>query len=73
MTVLSRLLSFFPLIALLGICASLVAFIITPSVLTLVTFTFAVYGVPLCVFRLLHVLFPVREGFSHLDERRTTL
>ena len=70
MTVLSRFLSFFPLIALLGICASLVAFIITPSVLTLVTLAFAVYGLPLCVFRLLHVLFPITEGFSHLDERR---
>jgi len=31
---------------------------------------FAVYGFPLCAFRLLNLLFPVKEGFSQIDEKR---
>jgi len=53
-----------------GICSALAAVIIKPSVLTVLLLAFAVYGFPLGAFRLLNLLFPVREGFSQIDEKR---
>ena len=54
----------------MGIYSSLAAVIIKPSVWTLMLLAFTVYGFPLCAFRFLNLLSPVKEGFSQIDEKQ---
>jgi acetyltransferase-like isoleucine patch superfamily enzyme len=66
----SRLLAWFPALQLALILATLIALAAAPGAGTLLAVAFAVYGLPLAVFRLLDRLIPLAEGASRLDARR---
>lgn len=70
MSLLGRALSWFPALHLSAIAVTAVALARSPSLLTAVGLVVAVYGLPLCAFRLLGWRHPLREGVSFLDEPR---
>jgi acetyltransferase-like isoleucine patch superfamily enzyme len=65
-----RALAWFPAAQLTLIVGAAVAFVMAPGAWTLLAVGFAVYGLPLCLFRLLTRVCPVREGISHLEAPR---
>lgn len=67
MTLAGRLLSSVPLLTAVLMFGAGVWFLRDPSVLSGLTLAWAVYGVPLCLFRMVNALRPIREGFSRLD------
>ena len=69
-SLLGRALSFFPALHLVTMTAALVALAHAPSAGTAIAVMLAVYGLPLCAFRLLSYWQPLREGVSFLDEPR---
>ena len=70
MTPLSRILAIFPAFHLACIGASLFGLLTHPSWIWLAAFGISVYGLPVCVCRIINMFRPVREGPSRLDERR---
>jgi acetyltransferase-like isoleucine patch superfamily enzyme len=69
-TLLSRVLAWFPAFHLTLILLTLAGCVVAPSGWTVLAAAFAVYAVPLGVFRVLGAPFPLEEGVSRLDEPR---
>jgi acetyltransferase-like isoleucine patch superfamily enzyme len=67
MTFLSTILLFFPSLILMLIGGAIFYFAYTPSILSIFAVLFAIYGVPLLVYRWHQWLYPVQEGVSYLS------
>ena len=70
MTLLGRLLSFFPTLHIACIGFALCWTVLEPSWIGLLTVPFTVYGLPLCANRIHQLFHPVEEGIYRLDEKR---
>jgi hypothetical protein len=70
MTLLGRLIGFFPSLHLAAIAAAVIALVHAPSIVNAAAAVAAVYVLPLLTFRLLGWFHPLREGVSFLDEPR---
>ncbi|CAN1209527.1 Acyl transferase [Tumidithrix helvetica PCC 7403] len=66
MTILSKVLLFFPSLVLLLAGASLIGIMPTSGILSVVCLLFSLYGFPLLVYRLHQAVYPVPEGISYL-------
>jgi acetyltransferase-like isoleucine patch superfamily enzyme len=66
MTLLSRLLSFFPTLVMAIALSCVVWILIAPSLLSIFALLFSLYGFPLVVYRLHQRFYPVKEGISYL-------
>jgi hypothetical protein len=69
MTLLSKILLFFPTIVLLLTGGSLIYFADSPSILSALAILFSLYGLPVLVYRLHEWIYPLREGISYLCEK----
>jgi hypothetical protein len=67
MTLLSKILLFFPAIVLLVTGGSLIYFAHSPSILSVLAVLFSLYGLPVLVYRLHQRVYPLREGISYLQ------
>ncbi|GET38177.1 DapH/DapD/GlmU-related protein [Microseira wollei] len=67
MTLLSKIILFFPAIVLLVTGGSLIYFAHAPSILSVLAVLFSLYGLPVLVYRLHQWIYPLREGISYLQ------
>ncbi|MFB2976828.1 acyltransferase [Microseira sp. BLCC-F43] len=67
MTLLSKIILFFPAIVLLVTGGSLIYFAHSPSILSVLAVLFSLYGLPVLVYRLHQRVYPLREGISYLQ------
>ena len=70
MSLLGRLLTFFPALVLASALACVVAMVVTRNPLWLAALVFAIYGLPLVAFRVINAFAPLRETRSYLDGPR---
>lgn len=66
MSVLSRILLFFPALILILTGCALVYFVYLPSIFSILAILFSIYGLPVLVYRLHNWAYPVQEGISYL-------
>jgi acetyltransferase-like isoleucine patch superfamily enzyme len=66
MTVLSTILLFFPALILLLTGAAIVYFAYSPNIFSILAVLFSIYGLPVLVYRLHQLAYPVQEGISYL-------
>ena len=66
MTLLSKILLFFPTIILLITSGSLIYFAHSPGIFSILAILFSIYGLPVLVYRIYHWKYPVQEGISYL-------
>jgi acetyltransferase-like isoleucine patch superfamily enzyme len=66
MTLLSKILSFFPALILLLTGGSFIFFARSPGIFSILAILFSIYGLPVLVYRLYHWKYPVQEGISYL-------
>lgn len=66
MTLLSKILSFFPALVLLLTGGSFIFFAHSPGIFSILSILFSLYGLPVLVYRLYHWKYPVQEGISYL-------
>lgn len=67
MTILSRILAFFPAVALLIDLSAIGWFCIYPGMVSAIAIPLAIYGFPLLIYRLHQWRYPVAEGISYLQ------
>lgn len=70
MTLLSKILGFFPAIILLLTGGSIIYFARSPGIFSALTVLFSVYGIPVLVYRLHQWIYPIPEGISYLGEKK---
>jgi acetyltransferase-like isoleucine patch superfamily enzyme len=70
MTLMGRLMSFFPLLHMILISASLLALIVQPSIVTVLLVPTAIYLFPLASFRLHKRIFPTKLGVCSLSDKK---
>jgi acetyltransferase-like isoleucine patch superfamily enzyme len=66
MTLLSKILLFFPTIILLITSGSLIYFAHSPGIFSILAVLFSLYGLPVLVYRIYQWKYPIREGISYL-------
>lgn len=66
MTVLSKILSFFPTLVLLTTGLSIVYWVHSHNILSIFMILFSLYGLPLLVYRLHNRFYPLQEGINYL-------
>lgn len=66
MTLLSTILAFFPMLAILLASVAFLGICIAPGVVTVGLFLFSLYGFPLVIYRIHDYFHPVSEGISYL-------
>ncbi|MEH2135460.1 acyltransferase [Nostoc sp.] len=66
MTVISKILSFFPTFILLLTGAAIIYFAYSPNIFSILAVLLSIYGLPVLVYRLHEWVYPVREGISYL-------
>ncbi|OCQ99718.1 acyl transferase [Oscillatoriales cyanobacterium USR001] len=66
MTLLSKILWFFPTIILLLTGGSLIYFAHSPGILSILAVLFSLYGLPVLIYRLYQWKYPIKEGISYL-------
>ncbi|MBN3925500.1 DapH/DapD/GlmU-related protein [Nostoc sp. NMS4] len=66
MTVISKILLFFPTFILLLTGAAIVYLAYSPNIFSILAVFFSIYGLPVLVYRLHEWVYPVREGISYL-------
>ena len=67
MTFLSRILLFFPAIVLLLTSVSFIYFVHSPGIFGFLVILFSLYGLPILVYRLHQLFYPIKEGISYLQ------
>jgi acetyltransferase-like isoleucine patch superfamily enzyme len=67
MTVLSKILLFFPTFVLLLIGAAIIYLAHSPSIFSVLAVLLSIYGLPVLIYRWHQWLYPVREGISYLQ------
>ena len=70
MTLLSKILSFFPAVILLLTGGSIINFARSPGLLSAFTVLFSIYGIPVLVYRLHQWIYPLQEGISYLGKKK---
>ena len=70
MTLLSKILSFFPAVILLLTGGSIINFARSPGLLSAFTVLFSIYGIPVLVYRLHQWKYPLQEGVSYLRRKQ---
>ncbi|MEH2073206.1 MAG: acyl transferase [Nostoc sp.] len=66
MTVISKILSFFPTFILLLTGAAIIYLAYSPNIFSILAVLLSIYGLPVLVYRLHEWVYPVREGISYL-------
>jgi acetyltransferase-like isoleucine patch superfamily enzyme len=66
MTLLSKILLFFPTIVLLLTGGSLIYFAHSPGIFSILAVLFSLYGLPVLVYRIYQWKYPIKEGISYL-------
>jgi acetyltransferase-like isoleucine patch superfamily enzyme len=66
MTVISKILSFFPTFILLLTSAAIIYLAYSPNIFSILAVLVSIYGLPVLVYRLHEWVYPVREGISYL-------
>ncbi|MDZ7993746.1 MAG: acyltransferase [Nostoc sp. EfeVER01] len=66
MTVISKILSFFPTFILLLTGAAIIYLAYSPNIFSILAVFLSIYGLPVLVYRLHECVYPVREGISYL-------
>jgi hypothetical protein len=66
MTILSRVISFFPALILLLTGTAIFYFLTSPSIFSILAVLLSIYGLPLLAYRLHEYFYPVQEGISYL-------
>ncbi|MEH2265360.1 acyl transferase [Nostoc sp.] len=66
MTVISKILSFFPSFILLLTGAAIIYLAYSPNIFSILAVLLSIYGLPVLVYRLHEWVYPVREGISYL-------
>ncbi|MHC5743567.1 MAG: acyltransferase [Nostoc sp.] len=69
MTVLSKILSFFPAFILLLTGAAIVYLAYSPNIFSILAVLLSIYGLPVLVYRLHEWVYPVREGINYLQNK----
>ncbi|WP_445628388.1 acyltransferase [Nostoc sp. DSM 114167] len=69
MTVLSKILLFFPAFVLLLTGAAIVYLVYSPNIFSIFGVFLSIYGLPVLVYRLHEWVYPVREGISYLQNK----
>lgn len=69
MTVISKILLFFPTIVLLLTGAAIVYLAYSPNIFSILAVFLSIYGLPVLVYRLHEWVYPVREGISYLQNK----
>ncbi|MEH2105630.1 MAG: DapH/DapD/GlmU-related protein [Nostoc sp.] len=69
MTVISKILLFFPTFILLLTGASIVYLAYSPNIFSILAVFLSIYGLPVLVYRLHEWVYPVREGISYLQNK----
>ncbi|HLO47719.1 MAG TPA: acyl transferase [Kamptonema sp.] len=69
MTLLSKILLFFPALVLLLTGGALIYFVHSPSLVSVLAILFSLYGLPVLVYRLHEWKYPIKEGISYLDAK----
>ncbi|MCC5644385.1 acyl transferase [Nostoc sp. CHAB 5824] len=69
MTVISKILLFFPILVLIIAGASIVYLAYSPNIFSILAVFFSIYGLPVLVYRLHEWVYPVREGISYLQNK----
>lgn len=67
MTFLSKILLFFPAIVLLLTSGSIIYFAYSPGIFSILAILFSLYGLPVLVYQLHQLIYPVQEGISYLQ------
>ena len=67
MTLLSKILLFFPAIVLLLTGGSLIYFAHSPGIFSAVVVLFSLYGLPVFIYQLHQWIYPIKEGISYLQ------
>ena len=67
MTLISKILSFFPTFILLLIGAAIIYLAYSPNIFSILAVLLSIYGLPVLVYRLHEWVYPVREGISYLQ------
>lgn len=67
MTILGHMITFFPVIHLIAIMGTLIAWVNTPSIFSFTILIFAIYAFPIIVYRIHNIFFPLRECTSNLS------
>ncbi|MEH2056635.1 MAG: DapH/DapD/GlmU-related protein [Nostoc sp.] len=67
MTVISKILLFFPTIVLLLTGAAIVYLAYSPNIFSIMAVLLSIYGLPVLVYRLHEWVYPLREGISYLQ------
>ncbi|MEH2045179.1 acyl transferase [Nostoc sp.] len=67
MTVISKILLFFPTIVLMIAGAAIVYLAYSPNIFSILAVFLSIYGLPVLVYRLHEWVYPVREGISYLQ------
>ncbi|HIK08017.1 MAG TPA: acyl transferase [Trichormus sp. M33_DOE_039] len=67
MTVLSKILLFFPTLVFIITGAAIFYFVHSPSIFSLLAVLFGIYGFPVVVYRCHQWIYPVQEGISYLQ------
>ncbi|MBC1221381.1 acyl transferase [Nostoc sp. UCD121] len=66
MTIISKILSFFPTFILLLTGAAIIYLAYSPNIFSILAVFLSIYGLPVLVYRLHEWVYPVREGISYL-------
>lgn len=69
MTFLSVILSFFPAIIILIAVSSFLWVCFSPGIFSILTLLFSLYGLPLFVYRIHELFYPIKEGISYLGTK----
>lgn len=69
MTILSRILLFFPTIVIVLTIVALIYFAYSPSIFSILTILFSLYGLPVLVYQFHQLIYPLREGISYLQAK----
>lgn len=69
MTFLSKILLFFPTIVLLLTSGSIIYLAYSPGIFSILTILFSLYGLPVLVYQLHQLIYPLQEGISYLQRK----
>jgi hypothetical protein len=70
MTLLSTILSFFPMLVMLMSLTSFLWICVSPGIFSVITLIFIVYGFPLLIHKIHTYFYPIEEGISYLCEKK---
>jgi len=70
MSLMGMLMALFPAVALAGVATTVVVFVVSPAWWSALLLVFGVYGFPLTCFHIHQLIWPIKEGWFDLAEKR---